>query len=103
MRELAMVGIADATFDVSPGDILDDTTQVTVDLTVPISMKNGMSLSRLFLGKEVFKSVTLQREGKNEDVATETVKKEGARDKKEKDDKIGKEGTSNKGKGNSGG
>ena len=91
MRELSMVGIADATFDITPGVISKDTKQVTVDLTVPVTLKNGYFLPRLFLGKEVIKSVTLQREGKSEDVVAETVKKEGTRDAKDKKDKSKKD------------
>ena len=84
MRELALVGISDASIEVSPAEIGEDATQVTVELTVPVTLKNGYILPRLFLGKEVFKSVTLQREGKSEDVAKESVKKEGTRDDKAK-------------------
>jgi hypothetical protein len=91
MRELALAGITDAAFEITPTEIVEDTTQVTVDLTVPVTMKNGYVLPRLFLGKEVFKSVTLQREGKSEDVAKESAKKEGTRDDKSKKDKEKKD------------
>jgi Flp pilus assembly protein TadG len=77
LDELDNVGIVDATVKVDPEVIDDDTAQVTVDLTVPVTMRNGYGLSRVFLGKQVFKSVTLQREGKSEDLATETVKADG--------------------------
>lgn len=77
LSELANVGVVDATVDVSPAEILDDTTQVTVKLTVPVTLRNGYGLSRIFLGKKVFKTVTLQREGQMEDVNTEGVQQDG--------------------------
>jgi Flp pilus assembly protein TadG len=77
LDELDNVGIVDATVDVAPATIVDDTSQVTVNLTVPVTMRNGYGLSRVFLGKQVFKSVTLQREGKTEVLGTETIRSDG--------------------------
>jgi Flp pilus assembly protein TadG len=77
LDELSAVGVLDATVNVDPPEIVDDTTQVTVNLSVPVNGRNGYSLSRIFLGKQVFKSVTLQREGKTEEVTTEQVRKDG--------------------------
>jgi hypothetical protein len=103
MGELQAVGVTDATFAIDPPEILDDTTQVTVNLTVPLSMKNGYLLPRIFMGKEVYKSVTLQREGKTEDASLENSDPEGVREtgkedkpkkdkpKKEKKDKSGED------------
>jgi len=79
LAELQAVGISDATFLIDPPEIVDDTTQVTVSLSVPLNMKNGYLLPRIFMGKEVFKSVTLQREGKSEDASLERSSKEGVR------------------------
>jgi Flp pilus assembly protein TadG len=79
LDELRMIGVVDATVTVDPTEIVDDTTQVTVNLTVPVSLRNGYGLSRIFLGKNVNKNVTLQREGKTEAIATEKVKKDGVR------------------------
>lgn len=103
LDELDNVGIIDARVDVNPAEIVEDTTQVSVNLTIPVSMRNGYSLARLFLGKNVVKGVTLQREGKAEDVESEVVTADGVvpakskdksddkKDKKEKKDKSGKE------------
>ncbi|HMO84097.1 MAG TPA: hypothetical protein PKC18_04160 [Lacipirellulaceae bacterium] len=52
---------------------------MTVDLAVPVSYRNGYGLSRVLLGKQVFKSVTLQCEGKSVEAADERVKKRGVR------------------------
>jgi Flp pilus assembly protein TadG len=99
LSELANVGVVDATVDVDPPEIVDDTTQVTVNLTVPVTLRNGYGLSRVFLGKQVFKSVTLQREGATEEVATETVQQDGVKKSDEKKDKKEEKEKSNKGKG----
>jgi hypothetical protein len=107
LDELRMVGVVDATVTVDPAEIVEDTTQVTVNLTVPVSLRNGYGLSRIFLGRQVCKNVTLQREGKTEEVSTEAVrpdgveKSDGKKDKeeKEKEEKEKKE-KSNSGKGN---
>jgi Flp pilus assembly protein TadG len=77
LDELDNVGIIDATVEVQPAEIVDDTTQVTVNLSVPVTMRNGYGLSRVFLGKQVFKSVTLQREGKTEELTAETIQYDG--------------------------
>jgi Flp pilus assembly protein TadG len=77
LDELQTVGIVDASVEVLPTTLTDDTTQVTINLIVPVSLRNGYGISRVFLGKQVFKSVTLQREGKTEDVAAETIRTDG--------------------------
>jgi Flp pilus assembly protein TadG len=94
LEELRMIGVVGATVSVDPTEIVEDTTQVTVNLTVPVSLRNGYGLSRIFLGKNVNKNVTLQREGKTEVIATEKVKKDGV--------STNGNGNSGKGNGNSG-
>jgi hypothetical protein len=79
LDELAAVGIVDASVSVNPAEILASTDQVTVDLTVPVTMRNGFGLARIFLGRQVGKSVTLQREGSSVDIAAETVTRGGVR------------------------
>jgi Flp pilus assembly protein TadG len=79
LEELRVVGVVDASVAIDPPEIVDDTSQVTVNLRVPVSMRNGYGLSRVFLGKHVFKSVTLQREGKYVDASAETVQSEGVK------------------------
>jgi hypothetical protein len=96
LDELRIVGVVDASVVLDPPEIVDDTSQVTVSLRVPVSLRNGYGLSRMFLGKHVFKSVTLQREGKYVDASAETVQAEGV----QADDK-GKKDKSNSGKGKS--
>jgi Flp pilus assembly protein TadG len=97
LDELRMIGVVDATVTVDPSEIVDDTTQVTVNLTVPVSLRNGYGLSRIFLGRNVNKNVTLQREGKTEEVASEKVKKDGV-----STNGNSGSGNSNSGSGNSG-
>jgi hypothetical protein len=77
LSELEAVGIVDATVTLDPPEILEGTSQVRVGLTVPVSLRNGYGLSRIFLGRHVCKSVTLQREGKSENVANETIRYDG--------------------------
>ena len=84
MQELSVIGVNTAIIAVEPAEITDDTTQVTINLSVPVT-KNGYVLSRFFLGKNVRKSVTLQREGKTEAVENEPKEKE-KKEKKESDD-----------------
>jgi hypothetical protein len=83
LNELEQIGIVDASVYLEPAEIVDDTTQVKVNLTVPVSLRNGYGLSRIFLGRNVFKSVTLQREGKSEDVNMESVERGGVKKSKE--------------------
>ena len=73
MQELGVVGITDASIDVNPVVLENGTTQVTVALTVPINGTNGYMLPKFFLGKRIFKSVTLQREGKHEALSAEVT------------------------------
>jgi Flp pilus assembly protein TadG len=79
LDELRAVGVVDATVTVEPATIDDDTTQVCVSLKIPVTLRNGYGLSRLFLGKQVFKSVTIQREGATEDIESETAPRDGVR------------------------
>ena len=94
-RELAIVGIAEADVFLDPPVITDDTDQVTVDLTIPLGGRNGYSLARIFLGKNLAKTVTLQREGKTSSVSAEVPKQDGVFDEPSS-------GSSNSGSGNSG-
>ena len=73
MAELNVVGITDATIEVNPVVMSNGTTQVTVNLTVPVNGENGYMTPRFFLGKRIFKTVTLQREGKHEDIDNEVT------------------------------
>jgi Flp pilus assembly protein TadG len=105
LDELARVGVVDASVAVDPPEIVDDTAQVTVNLTVPVSMRNGYGLSRVFLGASIFKSVTLQREGVSVDVASEQVQYDGVQDIADKGNNGNGNGKGNNGngKGNGGG
>lgn len=81
MRELGIAGISEATVQLDPPVINDAVDQVTVSLTVPLGGRNGYTMAKIFLGKELTKSVTLQREGKTVHVSSETVKKDGVRNR----------------------
>ena len=61
-----------------------------------MTLRNGYGLSRFFLGKTIFKSVTLQREGVSVDVASEQVQNDGVQD-------IADKGNNGNGNGNGGG
>lgn len=71
-RELSVVGFRSADVVVTPTVILNNTTQVTVDITVPMSSANGFVLPNFLAGAEIRKSVTLQREAAIESPETET-------------------------------
>lgn len=71
--ELSAVGFPAATVVVTPTVIVAETTQVTVDITVPMSGANGFVLQKFLSGAEIRKSVTLQREAAIENPGTETV------------------------------
>lgn len=103
MRELGIAGITEATVELDPPVITDDVDQVTVNLTVPIGGRNGYTLARIFLGRELFKSVTLQREGKDVDVASETAKakKDGVKTKTNNGNSGSGSSGSNSGQGSS--
>ncbi len=77
LSELKAVGVVDAMVEVLPRDIVDETPQVTVNLHIPVTTRNGYGLARLFLGKEIFKSVTLQREGDFDAATTEATVRDG--------------------------
>ncbi|MAT72385.1 MAG: transporter [Planctomycetaceae bacterium] len=75
--QLQAAGIREATLTVDPPEILSSTEQVTVTVDVPVNMNNGYIIPRVFLGRQVHKSVTLQREGKNTSAANESVGSDG--------------------------
>jgi Flp pilus assembly protein TadG len=102
LDELAAVGIVDASVSVNPAEILASTDQVTVDLTVPVTMRNGFGLARIFLGRQVGKSVTLQREGSSVDIAAETVTRGGVSSSNGSGNSGSGNPNSNSGSGNSG-
>jgi hypothetical protein len=74
INELAALGINRAEIRVNPTVITDDTSQVTVTVSVPVSGRNSYLIPKFFLGKSVEKSVTLQREGKVATSGDEPVK-----------------------------
>jgi hypothetical protein len=103
LEELRAVGVVDANVTLDPAEIVDDTTQVTVNLTVPVSLRNGYGLSRIFLGRQIFKSVTLQREGKTEDIVTEAVRADGMQGSSDLSNSMpGNSGNNGGGNGNNG-
>ncbi|MDC0936107.1 TadE/TadG family type IV pilus assembly protein [Pirellulales bacterium] len=71
--ELAVIGVTDFEVVVTPSVMTDGTTQVQLNLTVPVNVANGYVTPKFFLGKRIFKTVTLQREGKNEEVNSEVT------------------------------
>lgn len=73
MAELGVLGIVDAEVDVDPSVILDDTSQVTVTVNIPVNAVNQMVLPTWFYENTMRKSVTMQREGMSEDVGNESV------------------------------
>jgi len=72
-RELTAVGFPAADVMIDPSVILEDTSQVTVNISVPMSGTNGFVLPRFFKGAKIEKSVTLQREQAIEDPSTENL------------------------------
>lgn len=70
--ELDIAGITSFNLEVNPTQMNNGTTQVTANLTVPVNGKNGYFLPQFFVGRSVFKTVTLQREGKHESIDNET-------------------------------
>ncbi|MBX3425181.1 MAG: pilus assembly protein [Pirellulales bacterium] len=76
-QQLNLIGVTEATFTIEPAEILPDTKQVTVNLSVPVNLRNGYLLPRVFLGRSVFKSVTLQREGATAETGSESAPKTG--------------------------
>lgn len=69
--ELAVVGFTSADVVVDPAVISDDTTQVTVSVSIPMSGENGFVLPRFLIGGTMNRSVTLQRESAVENYVTE--------------------------------
>jgi len=61
-RELNIVGFSVADVTVDPAVIDDSTSQVTVNVSVPMSGSNGFVLPKFLTGATMEKSVTLQRE-----------------------------------------
>jgi len=70
-RELAIVGFPSADILIDPPVILEDTSQVTVSISVPMTGENGFFLPKFFKGAKIEKAVTLQRESAIEDPSTE--------------------------------
>ncbi len=60
--ELAAVGFRTANVLIDPAVITDDTTQVTVNVSIPMSGENGFVLPKFLKGAKITKAVTLQRE-----------------------------------------
>ena len=60
-NELGAVGVNGASFTVTPNVITDDTTEVTVDLTVPTSA-NSFGLTEFLVGRNLEATCTLSRE-----------------------------------------
>jgi hypothetical protein len=73
-QELSYVGIAHADVLVSPAVISDDTTVVSVGISVPINATNGYLIPRFFLGKSLEKVVSLPREAKRDADTTKSLK-----------------------------
>ncbi|MEQ8838212.1 MAG: TadE/TadG family type IV pilus assembly protein, partial [Lacipirellulaceae bacterium] len=71
--ELTIAGISSFNLEINPTEMNDGTTQVVANLTVPVNGTNGYFLPQFFVGRSIFKTVTLQREGKHEDVDNETA------------------------------
>ncbi len=69
--ELAVVGFSSVDVVIDPAVILDDTTQVTVSVSIPLDGANGFVLPRFLYGARIDKSVTLQREAAVLDPSTE--------------------------------
>lgn len=59
--ELQNVGINGASFEFTPSVISDDTSEVVVDLTVPVS-QNSFGVTQFLTGKNLASSCTLSRE-----------------------------------------
>ena len=59
---LDIVGITNATVDVEPEVIEDETDMITVTVQVPISLTNGYVTAQWFQGKTLRSSVALPRE-----------------------------------------
>ncbi|QDS98133.1 TadE/TadG family type IV pilus assembly protein [Adhaeretor mobilis] len=70
--ELDIVGITSFNLEVNPTVMDNGTTQVIANLTVPVNGKNGYFLPQFFVGRSIFKTVTLQREGKHDAIDNET-------------------------------
>ncbi len=76
--ELAAVGFSSTNVTISPAVILTDTSQVTVNVSVPLNGANGFVLPRFLVGAHISKSVTLQREASIEDPSTERANNRGS-------------------------
>ncbi len=70
-NELAAVGFSSAEVVIDPTVINDDTSQVTVSVSIPMSGENGFVLPRFLVGGSMQRSVTLQREAAVEIPSTE--------------------------------
>ena len=73
LQELSVVGVNSATVVITPTVIQPDTSQVTVDVAVPLNGANGFIIAGYVTGKTVRKEVTLQREAMVEDYKSEAA------------------------------
>lgn len=76
--ELAIVGINQATIEIDPAEITDDTDQVSVSVEVPLDGSNGFILPGFLTGNRVEKSVTLQRESSGSRPTAENISSSGS-------------------------
>lgn len=76
-NELAAVGFSSADVVIDPAVITEATSQVTVDVTVPMNGDNGFMIPRFLKGAKIKKSVTLQREQAIESPNSEKSKGKG--------------------------
>ena len=72
-QELAFAGIAESTVFVDPATITDDTTLVTVGVSVPVNAANGYLLPQFFLGKNVQKVVSMPREARRDENVSQAI------------------------------
>ena len=60
-RVLLAIGVANAVIDVTPNNIDADTSEVTVDVIVPLA-SNSMGIVKFFASRNMTASCTLTRE-----------------------------------------
>lgn len=66
-KELAMVGITDASVAIAPSTIAKSTQVITVGVAVPVNATNGYLTPRFFLGKTLIEVTSMTREAKASD------------------------------------
>lgn len=62
LAELSRVRIAGGVVEVSPSTLSMTTPEVNVTVRAPMTIQNGYVFPRFFLGREITRSITLQRE-----------------------------------------